>query len=250
MVHRRTNRIVGVNLKMYFGVEETRRWLEAAAKMMHGTDSSLLEIFVLPSFLSLSLARDLLAGSNMQFGAQDVSSEREGPFTGEVSASMLREVGCTYVAIGHAERRRLFGEDDELTKRKAAVALESNLIPVVCVGETEKSSVGAAVEECISQITPVLETASDSADLLFAYEPVWAIGATQPAEAQRTLAVASRLRQTFESRPGRTRLLYGGSAGPGIFDELATGIDGLFLGRFAHDVNSLRKVLLEMNRDL
>ena len=240
-------RVVGVSLKMYFGVEQTRRWLQAVAALAR-EDGALrrLELFVAPSFLSLLTARDVLAGTEVHSAAQDVFWEDTGPFTGEVSASMLREAGCTYVEIGHAERRRLFAEDEGVTARKAAAVARAGLVPLVCVGETEPTDPDAAARACAAQLEPVLRAVSASAELLFAYEPVWAIGAAAPAPSDHVLGVALNLRQRFADRPGRTRLIYGGSAGPGLFGRIAEGVDGLFLGRFAHDVDNLRAIVAEM----
>lgn len=240
-------RVVGVSLKMYLGVEQTRRWLQAVAALAR-EDGALrqLELFVAPSFLSLLTARDLLAGTGVHSAAQDVFWEDAGPFTGEVSATMLREAGCTYVEIGHAERRRWFAEDEGVTARKAAAVARAGLVPVVCVGETEPTDPDAAARTCAAQLKPVLRAVSPHAELLFAYEPVWAIGAAAPAPPEHVLGVALSLRQRFSDRPGRTRLVYGGSAGPGLFGSLADGVDGLFLGRFAHDIANLRAILAEM----
>jgi triosephosphate isomerase len=233
---------VGVSLKMYLGVEETRRWLEAVARVPRGG----VELFVLPTFLSLEAAHGILGGTGVRLGAQDVFWDERGPFTGEVSPSMLREVGCHYVAVGHAERRRLFGEDDAVTARKAAAAAEAGLVPVVCVGETERSDSAAAAGECARQVRAALRALPDGAAAVVAYEPVWAIGAAAPAPAEHVVRVARRLRPLLERRQGETRLLYGGSAGPGAFASLADAVDGLFLGRFAHDVGNLGRVLDEV----
>lgn len=239
-----TRRVVGVSLKMYLGLEETRRWLEGVAHLSRERDH--VELFVIPTFLSLGAARDLLSGTRVRFGAQDVFWEERGPYTGEVSPSMLNEAGCSYVEVGHAERRRLFGEDDDVTARKAAAAAVAGLVPVVCVGETERAGSEAAARECLAQASAVLRTLPGAADVIFAYEPVWAIGAAAPASPDHVAGVACQLRRLFEHRPGCTRLIYGGSAGPGLFASLAGSVDGLFLGRFAHDLANLRTVLDEL----
>lgn len=208
-------RVVGVSLKMYFGVEQTRRWLQSVAALAR-EDGALRqpELFVAPSFLSLLTARDLLAGTDARLAAEDVFWEDAGPFTGEVSASMLREAGCTYVEIGHAERRRLFAEDEGVTARKAAAVAGAGLVPLVCVGETEPTDPDAAARTCAAQLEPVLRAVSPNAELLFAYVPVWAIGAAAPAPADHVLGVALSLRQRFAGRAGRTRLIYGAAPGP------------------------------------
>jgi triosephosphate isomerase len=241
------SRIVGVSLKMYLDVDETRRWLERVAELSREMADAAVEVFVAPSFLSLTTAHEVLAGTPVRYGAQDVFWEDRGPFTGEVSALMLREVGCSYAEVGHAERRRLFAEDDSVTARKAMAAARAGLVPVVCVGETHRAEADAAARECEAQLEPVLRAVSDDADLVLAYEPVWAIGAPEPAGSEHVRAVAGRLRRRVAHRPGRTRLIYGGAAGRGLFAALAGEVDGLFLGRCAHDVENLGSVITEIS---
>jgi triosephosphate isomerase len=238
--------IVGVSLKMYLGVEETRAWLRAVAELSRTREH--VELFVAPTFLSLTEAAQILAGTDVRLGAQDVFWEDRGAFTGEVSATMLREIGCRYVEVGHAERRRLFGEDDVVTARKAAAAARADLVPVVCIGELERRGPDDTARACSTQIEPVLDAVPDDADVVFAYEPVWAIGAPAPAPPEHVVAVAVRLRQMFGDRPGRTRLIYGGAAGPGLLASLDGAVDGLFLGRLAHDIDNLAVVLDETDR--
>ena len=235
--------IVGISLKMYFTLAHTRGWLrDVAAAAREDAWPSRAEVFVLPDFLSLEAAGALLADSGVSYGAQDVFWEASGAYTGEVSAATLAEAGCRYVAVGHAERRRLFGEDDRTTARKAAAAAEHGLKPVVCIGETNRTSLDSAAAACLKQIRPVLEAVDDDAPLAFAYEPIWAIGQTSPAEPGYVVDVASRLRVELADRPGPTSLIYGGSAGRGLFSSLWPALDGLFLGRFAHDVADLRAI--------
>jgi triosephosphate isomerase len=219
--------VAGVSLKLYFGVARTRAWLEAVAELQHET-----ELFVLPSFVSLPDARDVLAGTRIGYGAQDVFWA-DGAYTGEVSVGQLQELGCTYAEVGHAERRAHFGETDAITARKAVAAAEAGLTPIVCID-------GAA------QMDPVLDAVPHDADLIFAYEPIEFIGAAAPAPTTLITDTALQLKQRCADRPGRTRLIYGGSAGPGLYSEVAGAVDGLFLGRFAHDIDNLRTVLAEM----
>lgn len=242
-----TGRLVGVSLKMYLGLADTELWLGAVAELAGSTGvAERVDLFVLPSYLSIGAAGELLAGTGVRYGAQDVGWADAGAYTGEVSATMLREAGCSFVSVGHAERRRLFGEDDEVTARKAAAAARAGLVPVVCVGELAHGIVDDAATECLGQLEPVLAALPQDAEVVVAYEPVWAIGAAEPAAPGRVVEVARRLRPVLERRQGCSRLIYGGSAGPGLFAGLAEGLDGLFLGRFAHDVDNLAAVLAEV----
>ena len=126
------------------------------------------------------------------------------------------------------------------------------MVPLVCVGEVTRETtsasagVGRAVEECRVQVESVLKAVPDECEVIFAYEPVWAIGAKEPADADHVVNVTGELRRMAAGRKGLTRILYGGSAGPGTFGKIKDGVDGLFLGRFAHDIHNLKKVIEEV----
>jgi triosephosphate isomerase len=242
--------VVGVSLKMYLDAGATRAWLARVAAIGAELDPARIALFVLPGFLAIRDARVLLDGSGVGYGGQDVCWADEGAYTGEVSAPMLADEGCRYAEVGHAERRRLFGETDEMTAAKAAAAARSGLVPVVCIGESDSVDVQAAVAQCTPQVLAVLDAVPPGAPMIIAYEPVWAIGATQPAPHRHVVGVVDGLRGVVDRHsPGRgsdIRFLYGGSAGPGTFAALRGSLDGLFLGRFAHDPDNLRAVLDEV----
>jgi len=238
-------RIIGVSLKMYMGLDRTRTWLAGLRAMVEaGGLPDGVELFVIPSFLSLADGRALLDGTGVALGAQDVFWEDWGAYTGEVSAPMLREAGCLYVEIGHAERRRIFAENDAVVADKVHAAVRSGLIPVLCIGEAERGTPASAVADCLRQLDAATARIGPEAPLVVAWEPVWAIGAAEPAEPGYIVAVATGLRAALEPRAA-TRLIYGGSAGPGLLGALGGAVDGLFLGRFAHDLDALRRVLGE-----
>lgn len=230
--------IAGINLKMYMGLSATRAWMRAVA----ACDTS-VQLFVLPSFVALPDAERTLGPAGIGYGAQDVSSADHGPYTGEVSASALAELGCRYAAIGHAERRQRFGEDDAVVAAKARTLVRAGITPVACIGELER---GEGSRRACAQMDAVLAAIPERAELIFAYEPVWAIGASKPPPASYIIEMTRRLRSRYASRAGRTRLIYGGSAGPGLYASLAGSVDGLFLGRFAHDISALKAILEEM----
>ncbi|KAL9024680.1 MAG: hypothetical protein Q9196_006334 [Gyalolechia fulgens] len=164
---------------------------------------------------------------------------------------MLKQIGCDIVELGHAERRAPpFNETDEIIALKAQAAVRNQLIPLVCIGERNRSSiasegVGIAVRECSRQINAVLDAVEGDRDIIFAYEPVWAIGAAEPAGEDHVVAVVGQLRQLAKGK-GAMRFLYGGSAGPGVWKGLKGGVDGLFLGRFAHEVGNVERVFKEL----
>lgn len=244
-------RVAGVSLKMYFGLARTRAFLEDVARLGPHAAACGVDAFVIPDFVSLHTAAEVLRGTGIRFGAQDVYWEDAGAFTGEISAATLRDVGCTLVELGHSERRLLFGEDDVTTARKAATVARHGLVPLVCVGEAAAPSAGIsgtrdAISECRPQVEAVIDAIPRDSELMLAYEPRWAIGGTRPAPAEHIVAVVQGLRDIVGHRSGGTRFLYGGSAGQGMFAAISAAVDGLFLGRNAHEVGSLKSVLSEL----
>lgn len=248
--------ILGVSLKMYFSNKETLDWCKRVLEIAENHPAvvkNLATLFILPSTPTLAAVGSMLANSKVQLGAQDLFHQDRGAFTGEVGGPILRELGCSYVAIGHAERRDLFGETDHDVAEKLAAALRNDLIPVLCVGEKSQTSAEEAAEICIKQIE-ASGTVSDLEQLnvVVAYEPVWAIGAEAPAPEAHILEVCSLLTKFLmgSARFKNSRVIYGGSAGPGLLTRLRGDLSGLFLGRFAHDTDNLVKVLNEVAENL
>ena len=240
---------VGVSLKMYFGHRDAVRWFDRVAELVRAHDGvtrGAIEFFVIPTYPQLLPAVEAFAGTPVRIGAQDVAAADSGPFTGEVSAAELAEIGVSIAEIGHAERRRLFHETDEDVAAKAAAALRNGVTPVLCVGETARLSPRYAAADTVAQLRRDLAGAP-AGRVIVAYEPVWAIGAPHPAPAAHIIEVAGALHAALEQDSDRagSAVIYGGSAGPGLLTELGDAVDGLFLGRFAHDVDSLGSVLDE-----
>lgn len=237
-------RTVGVSLKMYFDLEKTAEYIRDCTPLATHALTHNVDIFIIPDFLSLPAASTALRleASSIRLGAQDCFWEDFGAYTGEVSPAVLKSIGCSIVELGHAERRRLFNETDEQVAKKAAAAERNSLTPLVCIGEQYQGPVEQAVQECKPQIESVL--AATQGEIIFAYEPVWAIGQPAPASAEYVVAVVQALRGICGER--LVRFLYGGSAGPGTFEGLREGIDGLFLGRFGHDPQQFRDVITEV----
>jgi len=240
---------VGVSLKMYFGHAEARRWFARVAELaaMHpAVAGGAVECFVIPTYLQVLPAVEAFAGTQVVVGAQDVATEDSGAFTGEVSAAELAEVGVRFVEVGHAERRRLFGESEGVVAAKTAAALRNGLTPVLCLGEVERLEATDAAAEVVRQLHAALDGAP-AGRVIVAYEPVWAIGAPEPAPVEHIAIVARALRDAVDALDGRddSTVIYGGSAGPGLLTRLGDAVDGLFLGRFAHDPTALSDVLDE-----
>lgn len=240
---------VGVSLKMYFGHRQALDWSSRVAELARthpAVASGAVTLFVIPDFLAIAPAVAIFDGTGVLIGAQDLATHDNGAFTGEVSGAVLAEVGAAVVEVGHAERRRLFGETDEIVAAKSAAALRNGLAPVLCIGEGERMAPADAASECIRQLDSALAGAT-SGRVIVAYEPVWAIGAPAPAPADHIRAVCAALRLHVDDLAGRVGsvVIYGGSAGPGLLTELGGDADGLFLGRFAHDPAALAVVLDE-----
>ncbi len=175
------------------------------------------ETVVCPPFPYLAAAQAALP-AGVQVGAQNLSDQDEGAFTGEVAGSMLAEVGCRYVIIGHSERRALYGEDDALVAAKFARAQAAGLVPILCVGETlEEREAGKTESVVCGQLLAVVEAVGIAAfaDAVVAYEPVWAIGTGKTASPEQAQEVHATLRQTLAGKSpeiaSSLRLLYGGS---------------------------------------
>lgn len=245
-------RLVGVSTKMYFSAQRTRQYVsDVVAQLSASPDlASSVDIFIIPDAITLTSVITQVRSSNapVLVGAQDAFWEDSGAYTGEVSPSVLAEVGCQIVELGHAERRRMFGEGDAETARKAAAAARNGLIPLVCIGERTRGMVSMAVGECATQVEAVIAAVPDDAEVVLAYEPVWAIGVAEPAAAEHVVGVVDAIRElpVVRGRQGVTRVIYGGSAGPGLFEKLKQSADGLFLGRFGHDPEALVKTIREV----
>jgi triosephosphate isomerase len=237
-------RTVGVSLKMYFDLDSTVQYIGDCAPLGPHALSQNVDIFIIPDFLSLTAASTTLrlVAPTIRLGAQNCFWEDEGAYTGEVSPAVLKHIGCSLIELGHAERRRLFGETDSQVAKKAKAAVRHGMTPLVCIGEKIKGTVEEAVAECRPQIESILEVTEE--EIIFAYEPVWAIGQPKPASADYVVNVAKKLRRLCGMRP--VRFLYGGSAGPGTFEAMKEGVDGLFLGRFGHDPKRFFEVISEV----
>lgn len=206
----------------------------------------------------------------ISLGAQNAfQSTTYGAYTGEIVAPALRELGVSIIELNHAERRGLLHETDDTAAAKAAAVCALGMIPLVCIGELAKpnlagplsQSVGVAITQLTPQITTVLKAIPKDAPLIFAYEPVWAIGAAEPAGVDYVGPVVQAIReiakQAVPERTAEVKVVYGGSAGPGLWSGRANGgnglgkwVDGLFLGRFAHEISGVRGVVEEVVESL
>jgi len=230
--------VIAGNWKMYKTPSEAVVLAKGIVKALSSLNGP--EVVVCPPFAALTAVGQVVAGSRIGLGAQNLHWAKEGAYTGEVSADMLRDIGCRYVIIGHSERRQYFGETDENVNKKSCAALATGLIPIVCVGETlaerEAGRADAVVE---MQLKGALSGLSPEQvrRLIFAYEPVWAIGTGQTATPIQAEEMHAHIRKTIamlvdaEIASG-VRILYGGSVKPDNAKELLDRpeIDGALIG--------------------
>jgi len=201
---------------------------------------SQVDVVLCPPFVYLDAAMEQLVGSSVALGAQDMTDQANGAFTGEISAAMLLDLGCRYVILGHSERRQLFGETDEAVNRKTKAALAAGLIPIVCVGELlDQREAGKTAEVIARQFTGSLAglSADQVETVVIAYEPVWAIGTGKVATPAQAQEVHSDLRKLLATHYNaavaqRVRIQYGGSVKPSNAAELLSepDIDGALVG--------------------
>ena len=237
---------IGLVQKLAFSLKETE--LEAA------------EVVVLPPFTALRSVQTLVTGDKLEigYGAQDLSTQDSGAYTGEVSGAMLAALACRYVVVGHSERRMLHGEDDAVVAGKVQAALRHGLVPILCVGEgLEVRRAGEHVPHCTTQLEAALEgltaeqvtSPGDGTGIVIAYEPVWAIGTGEvatPEDAQEVCgALRPRLAERFGAKTaGVVRILYGGSVKAGSAAGIMAGpdIDGALVGGASLDADEFAQI--------
>jgi triosephosphate isomerase (TIM) len=251
----RTPLIAG-NWKMHKTGEEAARTTRQLRELVAGTSG--VEVMIAPPFTALHQVAEAIAGSPIKLGAQNMYWESHGAFTGEVAPPMLKELGCTYVILGHSERRHLFGETDKQVNRKLGAAIQAGLAPVVCIGETESER---ELEQTFSvldkQIKNGLEgfVSKDLESLVLAYEPVWAIGTGKTATKEQAQEAHAYIRNRLAEWLGAgfaegIRILYGGSVKPSNIKELMAmpDVDGALVGGASLDPQSFSQLVQYQSR--
>jgi triosephosphate isomerase len=242
---------VAANWKMFKTVHESVVFVKELRSVVK--DVVGVEIVVAPPFTAVHAVAEALRSTNVGVAAQDLYWEREGAFTGEVSAGMIKEAGAEYVIIGHSERRRLFGETDLTVNRKLVAALAAPLTPIVCIGETlEEREANSTMTVLDRQIKAGLDqlTSAQVGELVIAYEPVWAIGTGRNATAAQAEEahghIRTRLRQWFGADAAeQCHIIYGGSVKPDNIAELIReqDVDGALVGGASLDVGSFGSIV-------
>jgi triosephosphate isomerase (TIM) len=211
-----------------------------------------VEVAVFPPFTDLRSVQTLIAADklDLKFGAQDVSAHDSGAYTGEISAAFLKALNCDYVIIGHSERRTLHAETDEIVASKTAAALKHGVIPVVCVGETaEDLETHGPSAVPVAQLAAAIDGVAKGAEIVVAYEPVWAIGSGQAATPDQAEQVAAQLRAVLvaslgEEAAASTRILYGGSVKAANIAGFMRqpNVDGALVGGASLDIDEFSSI--------
>lgn len=243
----------GTNLKMYKTIQETKAYLQELVEKTKDISRDEIELFVIPSYTSLSEATSCIDRSYIKLGAQNMCWEEQGQFTGEVSPLMLKEIGLDLVMIGHSERRHVFGETDATENLKVKSSLEHGFTTLLCIGETgEEKAFGISPEVLRTQLKVGFHNVSKEniGKIWVAYEPVWSIGVNgTPASAEYAeemhKVIKSCLQEIFGEESFRIPVLYGGSVNPGNAEQLIVqpSIDGLFTGRAAWHADDFDKLI-------
>ncbi|MDB5100142.1 MAG: tpiA [Cyanobacteria bacterium RYN_339] len=241
--------LIAGNWKMHKTVAEARQLANALrAKVAAGGP----EVVVCPPATALFAVAEELKGSAIAWGGQNMDWHAKGAFTGEIAPGMLTDLGCTFVIVGHSERRTLFGETDEAVCQKAEAALANGLTPIICVGETLEQREAALTDNVvIVQVQRALHgwTAEQVAKVVFAYEPVWAIGTGKTCESQEADRVCGLIRDTLarladQATADGVRILYGGSVKPEtIAEQMAKPhVDGALVGGACLEADSFAAI--------
>jgi triosephosphate isomerase len=246
-----TKPLIAGNWKMHMTRRQALGLLDDLKERLKGR-SLPCDVAVAPPFTALHVVSDALGSTPWSLAAQNVHWEDQGAYTGEISPVMLAELGCRFVIVGHSERRQLFGETDDMIRRKIAAVLRHSMTPILCVGETLEQR---ERQETFSVVQSQLSGALDGVDpqgseIVIAYEPVWAIGTGRTATPDQAQEVHSAIRDWLSRRLSpesaqRTRILYGGSVNPSNIDELMAqpDIDGALVGGASLKAESFSRIV-------
>jgi triosephosphate isomerase len=233
--------IIAGNWKMHKNQAESLAFVQEFKSKVEDTQEN-QEIVLCTSFTSLTAMSKNLHGSRIMLGAQNIHWSDEGAYTGEISGSMLTEIGVDYVIVGHSERRQYFGETDQTVNLRLKAAQRYRLKPILCVGETkEQRDAGATEQVIIDQLNKDL-VEIDQSNLVIAYEPIWAIGTGDTCESSEANRVIGIIRQQLDNK--NVSIQYGGSVNPGNVDEIMAQpeIDGALVGGASLSASSFARI--------
>lgn len=250
-------KIVAGNWKMHMNLTESVQLISEIKKKLESADIN-CGVIICPPFTSLDAASSMIKNSHIQLGAQNMHFESKGAFTGEVSADMLKNVGCEFVILGHSERRTIFKETDEFINKKIHAAISASLIPIFCIGETlEEREKGITFDVVKRQMKIGLENVSseNAEKMILAYEPVWAIGTGKTATPEQAEEVHAYLRKLIaemynEECANNITIQYGGSVKPENAKELFSqpNIDGGLIGGACLKADSFFRIISAVDK--
>lgn len=243
--------LIAGNWKMNNNAAESVELVSKLREMISGVKE--VEVVVAPPYTALGSVAEVIKDSNISLSAQNMFWEEKGAFTGEISPSMLKDIGCQYTIIGHSERRQYFGETNETVNKRLKAALKASLIPIVCIGETleerEAAKTLAVIEQQLKEGLNNLSS-DEMEQVVIAYEPVWAIGTGKTATPQQAQEVHHFIREVIAQIFGggvaeEIRILYGGSVKPDNIDQLMAqkDIDGALVGGASLQADSFARMV-------
>lgn len=242
--------IIAGNWKMHKTILETKEFLQQFCPLVNGSKARIL---IAPPFLAIPACVESVAGTRIEIGAQTMHEAEMGAFTGEVSAKMIKEAGASFVLLGHSERRHYFGETNKMIDHKVKRALSAHLLPILCIGETEKEREAGETNLVLQkQLSECLESSSaqDLAKIVIAYEPVWAIGTGKTATPQIAQEAHLLCRTFLEKKYGKEAaqkisILYGGSVKADTISALMDqpDIDGALVGGASLDPKGFAQIV-------
>lgn len=243
--------LIAANWKMHKTIAEAVAFVESLQREAGDFDDR--EVIIAPPYTALAAVRNALWRKDFKLAAQNFHWEEKGAFTGEVSGAMLKDAGCDGVILGHSERRQLFGETDEVVRKKLATALRGGLLPILCVGEVLEEREGGRTFTVVgTQLGQALQGLSrdQARQLAIAYEPVWAIGTGRTATPEQAQEVHAFIRERCAAICDKTvansiRIMYGGSVKPDNVDSLMAqpDIDGMLVGGASLEVGSFKRIV-------
>lgn len=243
--------LIAGNWKMFKDISEATQTAQRLAKQVETVTNR--QVMIAPNAVCLASVGQALAGSRVELGAQNLHWEKEGAYTGEISADMILSAGASHVLVGHSERRQFFGDSDEIVNRKVQAAVAANLIPVLCVGETEpQRDAGQTFSILDKQLEFGLQGlfSDDLEQLIIAYEPVWAIGTGKTATSEQAQEAHAHIRQRVgslmdDALAQSIRILYGGSVKPGNIAELMSmpDVDGALVGGASLEAETFARIV-------
>ena len=234
--------LIAGNWKMHGTMQSAKNLLDAVAQDAKSVGD--VELAVFPPFVHVAQCATILKNSGVHYGAQTVSEYADGAYTGEISAAMLKDLGCHYVIIGHSERRHIYGETNAQIAKKCIAACHAGIIPILCVGETlmerEKELTLSVVQEQLEVVSLLKDNCTNFTDIVIAYEPVWAIGTGKSATPEQAQIVHAYIRAQLP----QSRILYGGSVKPDNAKALFSmpDVDGALVGGASLDAKQFLQI--------